>query len=213
MKGFQIISNTAGVIFQRLSLTEELHPFLNKNYMQYHGIKISSAQKYIEEFKESLIRLPIDLPNEEDKFAMVHMWLMKNFSWIDYEKNLERMINSCANIINSAVEFSALEFSNLPLEEKNIKISELSELTNQYIDIFNQNLIKHNNLLNHYALAVRIRLDRHFSIQQHFNAIYVNNSKYYTHLLGSVPELNTLSDFMGMFTGTWLLKTWNILIL
>lgn len=206
LKGFQIVSNTAGVIFQRLSLTEDLHPFLNKNYMQYHGIKISSSNKYIEDFKESLIRFPIETPSEEDKFAIVHMWLMKNFSWGNYEKNLERMINSCANIINSAVEFSALEFSNLPLEEKNIKISELSELTNQYIDIFNQNLIKHNNLLNHYALAVRVRLDRDFSIQQYFNAIYVNNSKYYTHLLGSVPELNTLSDFMGMFTGNMAFK-------
>lgn len=206
LKGFQVISNTAGVIFQRLSLDDSLHPFLNKNYMQYHNIKVSTAQKSVENFKESLIRTPIDSPNEEDKFALVHMWLMKHFSWHDYEKSLDRMINSCANIINSSVEFSTLEFSNLSLEDKSSKTADLEELTNQYIDIFNQNLIKHNEILNQYALSVRVRLDREFSIQKYFNSIYIDNSKYYTHLLGAVPELLKISDFMGMFTGNMAFK-------
>lgn len=213
IKGIQLISNTAGIIFQRLTLADDLTPTLSKTYMQYHGIKVSQSHSVIENFRQSLVRSPIKTPSEADKFAMVHMWAMKNFKWQDYSRNLDRMINACANIINSAVEFSALEISNVSLEEKSEKIHDLEEQTNQFIDIFNQNLLKHQELLNHYALAIRIRLDRDFSISEYFNSIYIDNSKYYTHLLGSVPELNKISDFIGMFSGNMAFKNLEYLLI
>lgn len=214
LKGFQIVSNTAGIIFSRLSLEDGIeHPKLNHFFIEYHKISSDELPKHINDLKESLVRIPTTTSTKEEQLAMVHIWAMKNFDWNNYYKNLDRMMQACSEIINASLEYSNIEISNIPTEEKNSQIKKLEELSNQYIDIYNQNLYKHDKLLHNYALAIRARIDPEFSIQKYFNMLQIDNKTYYAHLLGSVPPLLIISDFIGMFTGGLAFKNMEYILL
>lgn len=214
LKGFQILSNTVGIIFSRLNFEDGLDNIkLNKMYMQYNNFNEKTMPKKIDDLQSSLIRIPIKTPSHQEILAMAHIWGMQKFDWENYSKNLDRMMKSCAQIVNSAVEFSSVEVSNLSIEQKEQSIKELVEKTNQYVDIFNQNLFKHNSLLRDYSLSVRVRVDREFSIHKYFNSLHLNYELYFEHLLGPVPALLPLADFMGMFTGGLAFKNMEYILL
>lgn len=213
LKGIQLITNPAGSTFSVIEFNEEGNVNFNKMYSRYYKITPQLVPKTLQDLKDSLTRTPIPTPTHKELVARVNIWAMTVFDWTEYLNNIERMLGSCANIVNSAVEFSSIEISNLPTEDKQQQINKLVEKTNQYVDIFNLNLMENQNLLNDFALAVEARINKKFSIQRYFNSINKNSETYYRHITGSVPELFKLADFMGMFTGGLAFKNIEYLLL
>lgn len=213
LKGIQLITNPAGSTFSIIDFDSEGKPGFNKMYARYHNITPQLVPKNLQDLKESLTRSPIATPSKKELNARVNIWAMTLFDWTSYLKNLDRMFNACANIVNSAVEFSSIEISNIPTDKKQESIERLVDKTNQYVDIFNLGLINTNHLLDEYSLAIQVRTNPNFSFQRFFNAIHLDNSEYYTHLIGSVPTLFKLSDFMGMFTGGMAFKNMEYILL
>lgn len=213
IKGIQILTNPAGSTFSILDFDADANPSFNKMYSKYHNITSQLAPQKLQDLKDSLTRSPIPKSSLKVLSGRINLWAMTMFDWTDYIKNIDRMLGSCANIVNSAIEFSSIEISNIPTEDKTKGIERLIEKTNQYVDIFNLNLININNSLNNYALAIEVRTNPNFSFQRYYNSINQDKSNYFSHIIGSVPSLFKISDFMGMFTGGVAFKNMEYLLL
>lgn len=201
VKGIQFVTNPAGSTFSIIDFAADGNITFNKMYARYNQISPQLVPKTLQDLKDSLTRSPITTPTEKELVARVNLWAMSIFQWNEYLKNIDRMMGACSNIVNSSVECSSIEISNIPSEDKANQIGKITEKTNQYVDIFNLNLLKNKELLSNYGLAIESRVNKEFTIQKYFNSLAKQNYEYSQYFLGSVPELFKLSDFMGMFTG------------